>query len=176
MKGIGRKILAALACGVVLLTGFAGCSDAHDSPEAVAEMYIQSVFQGNGERIGKLMPDNLLRGVAQVYDISDAYDELGENAQQSLQKIVERFGARWKYSYDILDVSANSASYLDVVNDVYGEYGVTVEEYCSVEANITVEGNGISDSANCFVFVMKTNNQWYLAIQSPSDLLSGFIS
>lgn len=168
MKVIGRKILAALACGVVLLTGLAGCSDNHGSPEAVARAYIEAAFKGDGEGIGRLMQEDALREEYYVYHAEDAYAELEEDAQNALEKMNEQYGNGWKFSYTITDVFEERQATLEYTQEVYNEYGVSVEECQTVDVIITVEGNGTSRDEAFYIPAVKIDGRWYLDIENGS--------
>ena len=85
-----------------------------------------------------------------------------------MEKINEQYGNGWKFSYTITDVFEERQATLEYIQEVYNEYGVSVEECQTVDVTITVEGNGTSRDEAFYIPAVKIDGRWYLDIENGS--------
>lgn len=109
MKGIGRNILAALACGVVLLTGLAGCSGSN-SPNGVVTAFANAISthgtnpEALEQAMRELFPEAVLNEQHPAGS-EDNFSQILQNAAETNQQIVDAMNdatnGNWEYRCEV---------------------------------------------------------------------------
>lgn len=119
---IGQRALAAFACGVVLVTGLAGCSaqtgtttskqdsDSNSSPEAVVTSYLNTVMQQGTDpntleqTISEIVPEVVLQQVFPNSDgqtISEYIDEKANKNANYIEAMNQLTNDDWNYTAQV---------------------------------------------------------------------------
>lgn len=154
---IRKKPTALVLLVLLLLTGVAitGCvdeSEAENTPKETMRNYITKIDEGDAQ------------GAMNYTDIKfneTLYEEYtGGNQTQDIELTINSLEVTHKDEMD----SVNKSYMEDAVPKIEENLSVEIEDYCSVKANITYEGdNQTNTGSNSFV-LLKIDSKWYVSL------------
>lgn len=147
---------------VVLIIVLVSCGG--NSPEAVAEAYVEAMFDADAEAMLDLLPEEIFEDVD-----DDELDEIIENGDKALKSALKMYeigyGDDWDYSIEIKNVDACSKSDRKSLQKKYDKnYGLDVEEASEVEVEIEIDGEKRRDTIEETVTVVCIDGDWYLDV------------
>ncbi len=170
---IAAVIVAAAIVTAVLLLGNrksgSSIQAAAESWQDLMDIYMEAVFEGDGEAVMELVPDELLE---EIYDVSDDGDGYGEMAQrledyfaETVDVMTANAGEDWSYAWSIM--GDDNISWEDHTEDDFGrllkELKVEGLKKITIYFEIHTSTDQKSAAGLIHLLVIGTEDGWSLA-------------
>ncbi len=180
LKYIAIGFVIGVVPGIIAGVFFLRSCD-NSSPESMAVAYIDAVFGGDGEDVwdaanmDALCDLSVSEGVTDEADLPDVkamWIERFNNTNKQIQdSCAERFGNDWTYKVSVLNVrefyDTELRSFESSINSE--DSHLEVSDGVVVSVNVTISGNGDTDSLILTVDYYKINGEW-ITIGSTGEL------
>lgn len=162
-RNIGIAITVGLVVVVVAAVLIIIFAVGGGSPKSVAEDMLEALFDGDLDKIVKMVPDELIKGIAKEEDMTtrEAREELSDMLEDELDGVSDYIS--------MMDVSVKAtgeddydSDELDDVKDDYADYDVKVKSAKTVEVKVSMEFLGQKQTEELDVPVVKIGGDWYV--------------
>ena len=162
-RNIGIAITVGLVVVVVAAVLIIIFAVGGGSPKSVAEDMLEALFDGDLDKIVKMVPDELIKGIAKEEDMTtrEAREELSDMLEDEFDGVFDYIS--------MMDVSVKAtgeddydSDELDDVKDDYADYDVKVKSAKTVEVKVSMEFLGQKQTEELDVPVVKIGGDWYV--------------
>lgn len=159
-------IAGAVAVFLLLFLVFGG-----QSYKSAVDNMLDGIFDGNGNKIMKALPDEVIEVMADESGMSKR--EMADYLEDTLGEMVEELeyyvGDDWSVSHKITGTRNYDLSDMRYIREDYEEIGIEIKEAKIVEVELTIKAFGMSETTDMEIGVIKVGGSWYVDVQN-SDM------
>lgn len=165
----GSIFLSAVAVLILLCSCTQESEDVPNSPEGVAQAYIESIFDGDTQQLLDLIPEQVMGQVEAEGGFSNK-DDLKSGLEEQLQTALNTLDA-FGITVDCQVGEVTPVEDISALQDDYQEIGVTVSDakIVPVEINVTFTSTDLQNTQLKNVGTILIDGTWYLDISSIEE-------
>lgn len=170
-----NKTIGALLTAIVTLSLLCSCSnqssDFSNTPETIAQVCVNSIFEGNAHQILDLLPDSVINHMIEESEFTTEQDletKLGEQLHSALNTL-NTMGIKVEYRIG----SAVRKDNLSVIQKDYQQMGLTITDVNTVPILLDIyKDEELQHTLALNIETILTEDIWYLEIGSVLEWIN----